>query len=528
MLQASSEGHTYLPWEELADRTGTLLGVNAQAVEECFTDLLVEKKIIIKEKDGHRQVYASSIYYQELNIAKMLWDMDIFSSEKDTKIYKRIERIEAAENIELDDKQRLAVAEAAKRGLLIITGGPGTGKTTTINTIIRYFESEDYEIALAAPTGRAAKRMTEATGYEARTIHRLLEINGGMEEDRNNSFERNEENPIEADVVIIDEMSMVDIYLMNALLKAVVPGTRLILVGDVDQLPSVGPGSVLRDIISSEKFPVVCLEKVFRQAAKSNIVVNAHRINEGKPLDLVNKHTDFFIMRRYDTTSVQVMMEKLIKEILPPNLDVDPFDIQVLTPMRKTALGVEALNVWLQEILNPKDKKKREKEVAGRLFREGDKVMQTKNNYQLEWEVVNRYGIPEEKGIGVFNGDIGKIIEINDFSETVKVVFDDDRRVEYSFKLLEELEHAYAITIHKSQGSEYPVVLMPLISGPRMLMNRNLLYTAVTRAKKCVTIVGNEQTVQEMIQNVREQTRYTGLRDRIVEMGEIEFDSHEN
>ena len=419
--------------------------------------------------------------------------------------------------MEIDEHQAEAVKEAVRNGLLVITGGPGTGKTTTINTIIKYFELEGMDIFLAAPTGRAAKRMSETTGYEARTIHRMLELNGGMDTGSAAGFERNERNPLETDVIIIDEMSMVDISLMYSLLKAVVAGTRLILVGDVNQLPSVGPGSVLKDIIDSGAFHTVKLTKIFRQASTSDIIVNAHKINNGEEVSLDNKSMDFFFLKRYDADKIINVTLQLIKQKLPKFVNATEYDIQVLTPMRKGLLGVERLNGILQAYMNPADKSKREKEYRGTIFREGDKVMQIKNNYQIEWEIRTKFGLCVDKGMGIFNGDTGIIEEINDFAETMTISFDEGRKVEYPFKLLEELELAYAVTIHKSQGSEYPAVVIPILSGPRMHMNRKLLNTADKRAKKCVTIVGDEQTFYEMIQNNSQQRRYSGLRDRIVE-----------
>jgi exodeoxyribonuclease V alpha subunit len=403
-----------------------------------------------------------------------------------------------------------------RNGLLVITGGPGTGKTTTINTIIKYFEMEGMDIFLAAPTGRAAKRMSETTGFEARTIHRMLELNGGLD-GKNAGFERNEQNPLETDVIIVDEMSMVDISLMYALLKAVVAGTRLILVGDTNQLPSVGPGSVLKDIIDSGQFHTAKLTKIFRQASTSDIIVNAHKINRGELVALDNQSRDFFFLKRYDADKIINVTLQLVKQKLPKYVDAGEYDIQVLTPMRKGLLGVERLNGILQMYLNPPEKGKREKEYNGMVFREGDKVMQVKNNYQLEWEIRTKYGLAIDKGTGIFNGDTGIIEEINDFAETMTISFDEGKKVEYSFKNLEELELAYAVTIHKSQGSEYPAVVIPLLTGPQMLLNRNLLYTAVTRAKKCVTIVGNDETFEMMIRNNSEQKRYSGLKDRLLE-----------
>lgn len=524
LLLATAEGHVYLPKKVLLARAEKLLGVQADYMEKHIVDLAIDRKIVVKEitddftDEKEQVVYASQYYQIELHTAQMLHELNLKDTIDEEVIAEKIRRIQKAEKIELDEMQQQAIAEAVKNGLLVITGGPGTGKTTTINGIIRYFEMEGLDIYLAAPTGRAAKRMTEATGYEAKTIHRMLELTGAPEEKSGSIyFERNAQNPLEADVIIIDEMSMVDIFLMHALLSAVVSGTRLILVGDVNQLPSVGPGSVLKDIIASGEFPVVELVKIFRQASQSDIVVNAHKINQGVPVILDNKSMDFFFLKRYDANVIISVVITLIQKKMPKFVDAEPYDIQVLTPMRKGLLGVERLNVILQQYLNPPSKEKKEKEHGKGLFREGDKVMQIKNNYQLEWEIRGLYGIPVEKGVGVFNGDTGIIKEINTFAETITVEFDERRFVEYSFKQLEELELAYAITIHKAQGSEYPAVIIPLLAGPKMLMNRNLLYTAVTRARKCVTLVGDEKVFAEMENNKMEQSRYTTLDLRIKE-----------
>lgn len=525
LLQASGEGHIYLPKEELFSRASGLLGVDPSYMEKHLMDMVVDRKLILKETEDGAVVYPTRYYYLELNSARMLCELNILCPEDEEMMEKRINRIEKETGTRLDEMQKQAVAAAASHGLFILTGGPGTGKTTTINAIIRYFEEEGAELRLAAPTGRAAKRMTEATGYEAQTIHRLLELNGMPEEEQEGRavhFDRNSENPLEADVIIIDEMSMVDIALMHSLLLAVTAGTRLILVGDENQLPSVGPGNVLRDIIRSGCFPVVELKKIFRQASESDIVVNAHKINRGEQVTINNKSRDFFFLKRYDADIIIRVVIALIQEKLPRYVDAKPYEIQVLTPMRKGLLGVERLNQILQRYLNPPDEKKKEKEIGQRLFREGDKVMQVKNNYQLEWEIFGRYKIPVDKGVGVFNGDTGIMTEINEFAETATVEFEDGRQAEYSFKQLEELELAYAVTIHKSQGSEYPAVILPILSGPRMLMNRNLLYTAVTRARKCVTVVGSETTFAEMIRNEKQQQRYSSLDRRIRELDESE------
>lgn len=534
LLQATGSGHIYLPQRELLEQLNTLLDTEIKDIDRHLSDLSMDKKIVVKQQlqeneastdagDGEYQaerlVYGASYYYMEMSVAYALKALDARESIDKHKIADRIRRIEKAEKIELDDRQRDAVIQAISSGLLVITGGPGTGKTTTINTIIRYFEGEGMEIRLAAPTGRAAKRMTEATGCEAQTIHRMLELSGAPEDDRSASFLRNEENPIDADVIIIDEMSMVDIFLMNSLLKAVTPGTRLILVGDVNQLPSVGPGNVLRDIIASERFNVVKLTKIFRQATESDIIVNAHKINAGEKFPIGPSSRDFIFIRREEAGNVIGAMITLVSQKLPKYVDAKPFDIQVLTPTRKGMLGVERLNTVLQEYLNPKDSSKQEKEIGTTIFREGDKVMQIKNNYQIEWETRGKHGIPTDRGMGVFNGDMGVVDNINFYSEKLTVKFEDDRYVEYPFKQLDELELAYAVTVHKSQGSEYPAVVIPLLSGPRMLMNRNILYTAVTRAKKCVCIVGTEEVFYGMVENGNEQKRYSTLAKRIQECG---------
>ena len=486
-------------------------------------NLCMDRKLILKEKNDQIMVFYSQYYYMELNTAKMLHDLNLTCKMEEKDILKKLKVVEQQEQMELDEMQRQAVVESVKNGLLILTGGPGTGKTTTINSIIRYFETEEMEILLAAPTGRAAKRMTEATGYEAVTIHRLLELSGAPSEDRvQASFERNEENPLEADVIIIDEVSMVDIFLMHALLKAVTPGTRLVLVGDINQLPSVGPGCVLKDIIRSGAYPVVMLTKIFRQASQSDIIVNAHKINRGEQVTLDNKSRDFFFLERQDPNVILRVVLALVQEKMPRYVNAKMYDIQVLTPMRKGALGVEHLNEILQRYLNPPAEDKAERQTARGLFREGDKVMQIKNNYQIEWEARNRYGIAIDKGTGIFNGDMGVIQTIDLQAEQVEVLVDEYRTVTYSFESLDELELAYAVTIHKSQGSEYPAVVIPLLTGPRMLMNRNLLYTAVTRARSCVTLVGSKDTFRMMVENGSEQARYSGLADRISEVEQLE------
>ena len=539
LTHAAADGHIYLPKEELLGRTEQLLALQIDNPDRYLMDLSIERRIIIKnvpadqtEKQGEAdvradsqecRVYAASLYFLELSTAKMLCDLNLVEQIDEAQALKKISRFEKLNDQTLDEHQKEAVLEAVRRGLLILTGGPGTGKTTTINTMIALFQSEGMDIALAAPTGRAAKRMTEATGYEAKTIHRLLEVEGGpanngSREEGSGLFARNASNPLDADVIIVDEMSMVDIYLMHALLEAVTPGTRLILVGDASQLPSVGPGCVLRDMIESDVFKVVRLTRIFRQAEMSDIVVNAHKVNRGEHMALDNKSRDFFFLKRNDANVIISIVIQLISQKLPGYVHASPMEIQVLTPTRKGLLGVERLNRILQEYLNPASREKEEHMQGDILFREGDKVMQIKNNYQLVWEVRGKYGIVAQAGSGVFNGDIGVIQSISSAEEKMTVLFDDERTVEYPFSGLDELELAYAVTIHKSQGSEYPAVVMPLLAGPRMLMNRNLLYTAITRARSCVTIVGDPQVFYDMIDNTQQQRRCTSLKERLREI----------
>lgn len=522
--QASTQGHMYLPKEILIQRAGELLGTEPGDIDRYLMDLAIDKKIkalVCEDENGdsHARIYTERAYLTELNCARMLQDLNLHINEDEEAVSERIRRIEKSDRLVLDDLQRRAVAMAAMNGIFVLTGGPGTGKTTTINTMIRYFESEHLSIALAAPTGRAAKRMTEATGYEASTIHRLLEISGAADEESMNvRFERNAGNPLEQDVIIIDEMSMVDIFLMHSLLSAIVPGTRLILVGDQNQLPSVGPGSVLKDIIRSGCFPVIMLTKIFRQAQESDIVVNAHRIHAGLPVRTDNRSRDFFFLEREDVRVVQRVVLALVQEKLPRYVKADSSEIQVLTPTRKGALGVESLNRILQTYLNPPDPTKQERETSRGIFREGDKVMQIRNDYQLEWQLKGKYGIVAQRGLGVFNGDMGIIRRIDAPNELLTVEYEEGKTVEYTFRQLDELELAYATTVHKAQGSEYPAVVIPLLGVPHMLQTRNLLYTAVTRARKCVVLTGSKQIFQAMIDNATEENRYTSLAERIVEL----------
>ena len=519
--QGAGLGHTYLPIELLKDMSVDLLKVDEASVEAQIMNLAMERKLIIKKDGDNTQIYSRAFFRMEESIAGMLRELNVTYKADEADMQKVIRRIEKDEEIELDELQKNAVISAAKKGFFILTGGPGTGKTTTITTMIRMFEEEGLNIFLGAPTGRAAKRMSEATGYEARTIHRMLEVSGRLGDDDDVAsfarFDRNEENPLECDVIIIDEMSMVDVSLMYSLLKAISPGTRLILVGDVNQLPSVGPGNVLKDILASDKFESVKLEKIFRQAQESDIVMNAHKIHQGQHVLLDNKSKDFFFLKRDDADTIISVMLTLVKEKMPKYVDAGISEIQVLTPTRKGLLGVERLNSILQRYLNPESPDKKEWKGDTRVFREGDKVMQIRNNYQLEWEVTGNYNITIEKGLGVFNGDVGIIKDINEWGKTVTVEFEEGRKVVYPFASLDELELAYAITVHKSQGSEYPAVVMPIVDGPKMLMNRNILYTAITRAKKCVTMVGDADVFYSMVDNTSQAKRYSGLKDRIAE-----------
>ena len=520
LKEASTDGHTYLPREELIRSAYELLGVCESDIERQLDELKIERQLIEVKSEDRLNIYLTEYYQIEKNCAVKLLTLARYSDRiSASELDSEIKSIESELDIELHDLQREAVIKALSEGLFILTGGPGTGKTTTIKSIISGLERRNLRFVLAAPTGRAAKRMSETTGYEASTIHRLLSIKHNPEERADAYFEMNEDNPLDVDAVIIDEASMVDILLFNSLLKAISPGCKLIIVGDSNQLPSVGPGQVLKDMLDSGVCPNVELKYIFRQSNESHIVTYAHMINNGEQIDFTTKYEDFFLLKRDNYEEIRQALLYLICEKLPKHFNTSPMQIQVLTPMKKGALGVWELNRILQECINPPSDKKVELEYGENIFRVGDKVMQTKNNYDMEWDIMSTYGISAQRGKGVFNGDIGIIDHINKPSRLIKITFDDGREAEYSYETLEELELAYAITIHKSQGSEYPVVIMPLLGGPRSLLYRNLLYTGVTRAKDCVVILGSENTVKEMIRCENENRRYTGLAARI---GEVE------
>ncbi|MGF7059774.1 SF1B family DNA helicase RecD2 [Brassicibacter mesophilus] len=518
LMEFSAEGHTYMPKDELIEKTAQLLSVEKDLIENGVTSLALSQEIQLDRFDDELCVYYMPFFIAETNVSKKIIEISHAEVKKlDIDIGKEISALEKQGNIMFASNQKEAIKQSVENGVLVITGGPGTGKTTTINSIIKLFEDNELSISLAAPTGRAAKRMTEATGRESKTIHRLLEY-GFVDDELGMAFSKDEGTPIEADVVIIDEMSMVDILLMNNLLKAIMPGTRLILVGDIDQLPSVGAGNVLRDIINSKIVKVVKLDEIFRQAQESMIVVNAHRINKGESPYLNVKDKDFFLMTRTNSENIVETILELCKERLPKFNGYDPVrDIQILTSMKKGDVGVNALNDKLQEVLNPKHHLKAEKKSGDFIFRVGDKVMQIKNNYRTKWKMLEDGAVIQE-GEGVFNGDFGFITGIDEEESEMTVLFDDNKEVVYGFNQIDELKLAYATTIHKSQGSEFPVVIMPVYWGPPMLLTRNLLYTAITRAKELVVLVGMEKYMHTMIKNNRITKRYSGLSNRLLKV----------
>ena len=507
---AGQSGHTCLPYDKLVASGAQMLGTGEENIREAIAGLQSSGKCKTVQRGGVHYVYDRVAYDAERYIAGKMMLLDRLCAAVDLEdIESFIIKEEIANGVRYAAGQRRAIAEALIHGIFVLTGGPGTGKTTVVRALIDIFDSMDFSVALAAPTGRAAKRLSESTSHEAKTIHRLLEMSRAEGEAL--AFQRDENNLLEEHVIIVDEASMIDSALMCALLKAIKPGARLIIIGDADQLPSVGAGDVLRDIIESERFSTVRLTEIFRQAQESLIVTNAHAINEGTMPRLDCKNNNFFFLPRSSDREIALTVADLYRNRLPRSYGADIVsEIQVISPSRRGESGTENLNILLQQALNPKDPARREYHYRNSIFREGDRVMQIRNNYDLEW-TKNTDG---STGMGIFNGDIGTVIRINQAEGCMEIDFD-DRHVIYDLKLLEELEHAYAITAHKSQGSEYPVVIIPAGSAPQMLMTRNLLYTAVTRARRMVIVVGRAEMISEMVANNRQSMRYTGLAEAL-------------
>lgn len=513
----SGLGNTYMPKDKLIEQCQKVLMVDKELIEVNIYNSVLEGKVKVEKINDIEAVYALPYYFCELGVTNKIITLSIEKFQTiNSDVLFEISSFENKHNIKFADSQKDAILGAFENGIEIITGGPGTGKTTIIKCIIEIYENNGMKVLLAAPTGRAAKRMTESTGREAKTIHRLLEM--GVSEDENYFFGRGEGEPLEGDVIIIDEASMIDIMLMNSLLKAIKLGTRVIIVGDVDQLPSVGPGNVLRDLINSNFIKVVRLNEIFRQGKESMIILNAHRINNGELPYLNKKDGDFFFDNRENNESILQTILDLVNRRIPMfNSKWNKVkDIQILSPTRKGILGIENLNNELQAILNPPDKYKKERKFKDFIFRVGDKVMQTKNNYSLKWNRIGGYG--DNEGVGVFNGDMGFIESIDEENNTITVIFDDERRIVYDNVYVEELELAYAITIHKSQGSEFKVVITPTFMGSAFLMNRNILYTGITRAKELVVVVGSQKALKYMVDNTNSMERYSSLKERILDI----------
>ena len=516
LVKITYNGHCCTLEANLIKYVKDLLKVEDEDIEHCLIDLNVKEEIVIEKREEETWVYSKELYDAEANIASKLILLDSARNIKKIDGFnKELDKIEKASNISLSEKQKEAIQAINSNNVVIITGGPGTGKTTIIKNVIDIYKSHGKKVVLCAPTGRAAKRMTEMTGEEAKTLHRLLEI-GKIEKDNEFTIMNYEVAPIDADVIIVDEASMVDIYLMNYLLNGIYQGTKLILVGDTDQLPSVGPGSVLKDIINSERITTIFLDEIFRQAAQSKIIVNSHRVNDGEYF--LNKEEqqglkdDFFYIKE---KSQDIMLEQVIslcKGRLKNFGDYDFFEnIQILSPTKKGLLGTKELNKRLQEELNPSDNQKKEKKIGEVIFREGDRVMQIKNNYDIYWQKGNTLSLTYEDGTGIFNGELGKIEKIDFLNKQIKILFDDEKEAWYAFSDMDQIEHAYAITVHKAQGSEFDVVIMVVTQSSAMLLTRNLLYTGLTRAKKLLILIGNDNVVKFMIQNADTKVRNTGL-----------------
>lgn len=525
LTMGMEEGHTYLPKDSLIEKATGMLGVDSEKVEDAITGLLLANKLKIKDKN---KMFLKYVYNEEQYAAGKLRDLKAAFTEVEEIKEERemfledLAKIESKYEFELDDSQKSAIEKGINNGIFLLTGGPGTGKTTIIKTLIEFFYYAGKNVILAAPTGRAAKRMQEATGFEAKTLHRLLEASAISDNSDKPRFQRNEENQLEAEVYIVDEMSMVDVFLFAALLKAIPVGSRVILVGDMNQLPSVGPGNIFKDLIECGYFATSVLEKIHRQSENSRIIVNAHMVNRGEVPTIDNnaEGTDFFFLERNDKKQIYRDVIELVQNRIPNRYKVTAKDIQVLSPSRKGEIGVESMNRVLQKYLNPEEKGKAEINRGDTLFRVGDKVMQTKNNYDIPWVARGKNGIVVEDGTGIYNGDMGVVKSVNTFEKTVTVVFDDFREITYTRDAMEELELAYVTTIHKAQGSEYPAVIITLLDTPHQLLNRNLLYTGITRANRCVMILGSFDKLKEMAKNDSERRRYTGFRDRLNDMFE--------
>lgn len=516
LLKITYNGHCCTLKENLIKYVKELLKVENDDIEHCLIDLNVKEEIVIEKREDESWVYSKELYEAEANIANKLIVLDSAKNiKKISGFNNELEKIEKVGNIKLSSKQKEAIQAVNSNNVVIITGGPGTGKTTIIKNVIEIYKTHGKKVVLCAPTGRAAKRMTEMTGEEAKTLHRLLEI-GKIEKENEFTIMNYEVAPIDADVIIVDEASMVDIYLMNYLLSGIYQGTKLILVGDTDQLPSVGPGSVLKDIINSERVKTIFLDEIFRQAAQSKIIVNSHRVNDGEYfLDKEEQQElkdDFFYIKEKSQELMLTQLISLCKGRLENFGNYNFFEnIQILSPTKKGMLGTKELNKRLQEELNPSEDNKNEKKIGDIIFREGDRVMQVKNNYDIYWEKGSNYNLNYETGTGIFNGEIGKIVKIDFINKQIKILFDDEKEAWYAFSDMDQIEHAYAITVHKAQGSEFDVVIVVVTQSSAMLLTRNLLYTGLTRAKKLLILIGNDNVVKFMIQNADTKIRNTGL-----------------
>ena len=516
LLKITYNGHCCTLEENLIKYVKDLLKVEYDDIEHCLIDLNVKEEIVIEKREEENWVYSKELYEAEANIASKLIVLDSAKNKKKISGFnEELEKIEKVGNIKLSSKQKEAIQAVNSNNVVIITGGPGTGKTTIIKNVIEIYKAHGKKVVLCAPTGRAAKRMTEMTGEESKTLHRLLEI-GKIEKENEFTIMNYEVAPIDADVIIVDEASMVDIYLMNYLLNGIYQGTKLILVGDTDQLPSVGPGSVLKDIINSERIKTIFLDEIFRQAAQSKIIVNSHRVNDGEYFlekeEQKDLKDDFFYIKEKSQDVMLAQLISLCKGRLENFGNYNFFEnIQILSPTKKGILGTKELNKKLQEELNPSDDKKNEKKVGDIIFREGDRVMQVKNNYDIYWEKGNTLSLNYETGTGIFNGEIGKIVKIDFINKQIKILFDDEKEAWYAFSDMDQIEHAYAITVHKAQGSEFDVVIVVVTQSSAMLLTRNLLYTGLTRAKKLLILIGNDNVVKFMIQNADTKIRNTGL-----------------